>query len=435
MDALEDFRKELKTHHQETLAFLQQAEIHASKSGNNDLLKFIEKEKKKVEKRLSQIREWSEDLSPIVQNAVQVRTKDLEKQIEVLHKTKEALRSDNLFLEYKKKDLLNLTTALEETNEDISSKNAELIQQQQTITQQSLELHAIHQEILEKHRELERQKEALQDQSDYLHEANQTITMMHQEVQQQKNEILKKNEELLNLNNEKNNLIGIVAHDLKSPLNQMRGLLSIIKVKIDKSDSETVACLDMIEKSATRLTALIAKILDVEAIESKDLNLVIERFSLSEILKLLVERYSLSAKEKSIRLISQFEDEILVMADKVYAMQIFDNLLSNAIKFSPSNKNIFIRVIKEKDQVITEIRDEGPGISEEDMKKLFGKYQKLSARPTGNESSTGLGLSIVKKFVEAMDGQIWCESQFGDGASFFVSLEQKQSLKMHDLSV
>jgi signal transduction histidine kinase len=430
MDALEDFKKELKNHHQETLAFLKQAETHASKSGNNDLLKFIEKEKKKVEKRLSVIQERTEDLNPIVQNAVQVRTKDLEKQIEMLHKTKEALRSDNLFLEYKKKDLLNLTTALEETNEDISTKNAELVQQQQTITQQSVELHAIHQEILEKHRELERQKEALQDQSDYLHEANQTITTMHEEVQQQKNEILKKNEELLNLNNEKNNLISIVAHDLKSPLNQMRGLLSIIKVKIDKSDSETMACLEMIEKSATRLTTLIAKILDVEAIESKDLNLVVERFSLSELLKILVERYTLSAKEKSIQLVSEFEDEILVLADKVYTMQIFDNLLSNAIKFSPPNKNVFIRVYKDKEKVTTQIKDEGPGISEDDMKKLFGKYQKLSARPTGNEASTGLGLSIVKKFVEAMNGQIWCESQFGDGASFFVSLENKQPLKM-----
>jgi signal transduction histidine kinase len=253
---------------------------------------------------------------------------------------------------------------------------------------------------------------------------------MHEEVQQQKNEILKKNEELLNLNNEKNNLISIVAHDLKSPLNQMRGLLSIIKVKIDKSDSETIACLEMIEKSATRLTTLIAKILDVEAIESKDLNLVTERFNLSELLRLLVERYTLSATEKSIKLIFEHEDEILVMADKVYTMQIFDNLLSNAIKFSPSNTNIFIRVKKEKDKVITAIKDEGPGISEEDMKKLFGKYQKLSARPTGNEASTGLGLSIVKKFVEAMNGQIWCESQFGEGASFFVALENKQPLKM-----
>jgi signal transduction histidine kinase len=424
MDALEDFKKELKSHHQEMLAFLQQAEGHASTSGNSELLKFIEKEKKKVTKRLGAIQERSEELHPLVQNAIQVRTKDLERQIEILHKTKEALRSDNLLLEYKKKDLLNLTTTLEETNEDISTKNAELIEQQQTITQQSMELHAIHREILEKHEELERQKEALQDQSDYLHEANQAITLMHEEVQQQKNEILKKNEELLNLNNEKNNLISIVAHDLKSPLNQMRGLLSIIKVKIDRSDSETIACLEMIEKSASRLTALIAKILDVEAIESKDLNLVIERFNLSEVLKLVAERYKFSADEKSIAIINEFDDEVLVTGDKVYTMQIFDNLISNAIKFSPSNKNMFIRVSKERDRIVSEIKDEGPGISADDMKKLFGKYQKLSARPTGNESSTGLGLSIVKKFVEAMNGQIWCESELGAGASFFVSLEK-----------
>lgn len=424
MDALEDFKKELKSHHQETLAFLQQAEIHASAFADKKLLKFIEKEKKKVEKRLIQIQERSAELQPIMQNAIEIRTKDLELQIQALHKTKEALRSDNLFLEYKKKDLLHLASTLEETNEDISSRNEELLRQQQTITQQSLELQAIHKEILEKHHELQTQKEALQDQSDYLHEANQTITMMHEEVQQQKNEILKKNEELLNLNNEKNNLISIVAHDLKSPLNQMRGLLSIIKVKIDKTDAETVACLEMIEKSATRLTALIAKILDVEAIESKDLNLVIERFSLSEILKLLAERYKLSAAEKSITILNEFEEDVLVMADKVYTMQIFDNLLSNAIKFSPPDKKVYIRIDKGTDRIVTEIKDEGPGISADDMKKLFGKYQKLTARPTGNESSTGLGLSIVKKFAEAMDGQIWCESELGNGASFLVSLNK-----------
>ena len=77
--------------------------------------------------------------------------------------------------------------------------------------------------------------------------------------------------------------------------------------------------------------------------------------------------------------------------------------------------------------MLAEVNDEGPGLSEEDKRKLFGKYQKLSARPTGNESSTGLGLSIVKKFVEAMNGRIWCESELGSGASFFVALElQKQ---------
>ena len=80
------------------------------------------------------------------------------------------------------------------------------------------------------------------------------------------------------------------------------------------------------------------------------------------------------------------------------------------------NKNI----LKNETDIICEIRDQGPGISDVDKKKLFLKYQKLSAKPTGNEGSTGLGLSIVKKYVEAMNGKIWCESEEGKGAGFFV---------------
>ncbi len=72
---------------------------------------------------------------------------------------------------------------------------------------------------------------------------------------------------------------------------------------------------------------------------------------------------------------------------------------------------------------ITCIRDEGPGMTKDDMKKIFGKFQKLSAKPTGNEKSTGLGLSIVKKYVETMDGKVWCESEHSKGASFFVEFD------------
>ena len=111
-------------------------------------------------------------------------------------------------------------------------------------------------------------------------------------------------------------------------------------------------------------------------------------------------------------------------ADANYIDQVIENLLSNAIKFSPSNKNIYIHVSVTDTNALCEIRDEGPGLSEDDKKKLFSKYQKLSAKPTGNETSTGLGLSIVKKFVEAMNGEIWCESEIEKGASFFVKFER-----------
>lgn len=427
MEGFEKFKSHLKQHQEGMLLFLDQAENEANSVGSKQLLELIKHEKVKIAKSLSSLSAESVELHLSIQKTLQEKTKQLEREIDKLNKTKDALVSDNLLLEYKKKDLLQLTDKLEEANEAISIKNKELVLQEQHIREQANRLNEINEAILEQHQELQRQKEALQDQSDYLHEANQTITSMHEEVQKQKEEILKKNEELLNLNNEKNNLIGIVAHDLKSPLNQMKGLLSIVKMSAATFDKETLACLDMMEKSAERLTGLIAKILDVEAIEANQMNLSFEQFNLSELVLSVVERFRHTAIAKFIPLHTTIQPEVFVFADRMYATQVLDNLISNAIKFSPPYKNIYISIsVQENGELVFQVRDEGPGLTDSDKKKLFGKYQKLSARPTGNESSSGLGLSIVKKFVEAMHGKIWCESEFGQGASFFVTLPSKE---------
>jgi signal transduction histidine kinase len=422
MDDFEEFENDLKNHNKTLLSFLEQAETEAARAGHDDLIRFLQMEKDNVKQGLVSLTERTKKFYPALQKALDKRTSRLEKQIEVLNKTKDTLMSDNILLEYKKKDLLLLTQKLEEAYEEITAKNNELIQQQKKIYDQAEKLNVVHQQILEKNRELEQQKEALLDQSDYLHEANQAITQMHEQVQKQKDEILQKNEELLNLNNEKNNLIGIVAHDLKSPLNQMKGLLSIIKLTSKSLDEETTQYVTMLESSTNRLTDMIGKILDVEAIDAKKVNLTMEKVQLSEVMKSLTDRFQISAKQKNISLFSAIQDNIIVFADRLYTEQVFENLISNAIKFSPVNKKIFVNVSQHNGKAIGEIKDEGPGLSEDDKKKLFGKYQKLSARPTGNEISTGLGLSIVKKFVDAMNGEIWCESELGKGASFFVKL-------------
>jgi signal transduction histidine kinase len=422
MNDFEGFEEDLKNHHMALLSFLEQAESEAMRAGHEDLIRFLQEEKNNVTQGLTSLAAKSKKFYPALQKALDKRTSRLEKQIEVLNKTKDTLMSDNILLEYKKKDLLLLTQKLEEAYDEISAKNKELIQQQQKIFEQAEKLNTVHQQILEKNRELEQQKEALLDQSDYLHEANQTITQMHEQVQKQKDEILQKNEELLNLNNEKNNLIGIVAHDLKSPLNQMKGLLSIIKLTSKSLDEETSQYVSMMESSTNRLTDMIGKILDVEAIDSKKVNLTIEEINLSEIFHALIERFELSAKQKDISIFPAIDKNVMVMSDRMYTEQVFENLISNAIKFSPSNRKIFVNLSAGTGKAVGEIKDEGPGITDEDKKKLFGKYQKLSARPTGNEISTGLGLSIVKKFVDAMGGEIWCESEAGKGASFFVKL-------------
>ena len=96
--------------------------------------------------------------------------------------------------------------------------------------------------------------------------------------------------------------------------------------------------------------------------------------------------------------------------------------MSNAVKYSPPGKNIHVRLKKLPEVIRCEVQDEGPGLSAEDQKKLFGKFARLSAKPTGGEHATGLGLSIVKKLVEAMNGQVWCESEPGEGAKFVVQL-------------
>src|SRR5262249_50560233 len=113
---------------------------------------------------------------------------------------------------------------------------------------------------------------------------------------------------------------------------------------------------------------------------------------------------------------------VAVVVDAGVMVQVIENLVSNAVKYSPAGKNIFVRLRGEQNAARLEVQDEGPGLSAEDQKKLFGKFARLSAKPTGGEHSTGLGLSIVKKMVEAMNGRVWCESQLGHGATFIVAL-------------
>jgi signal transduction histidine kinase len=421
MNKFQDLKKDVKRHHDALTKLFEKAEAHASKTNDQKLLQFLDREKRRMQKMLLKLEVQSKELYPSFQRELKKRTAKLEAKLAKAVKSRETLVSDNYLLEYKKKDLLLLTTKLEEANDEISVKNQELMAQQGKIQDQAEKLNTIHREILDKNEELELQKESLLDQSDYLHEANETITQMHRDLEKQKNEILQKNQELLNLNNEKNNLIGIVAHDLKSPLNQIRGLLSIMKLTTENLNEEALSYIDMMEASSGRLSDMIAKILDVEAIESQKLNLVIEPVCVSETLRDLAQRYRMAAEKKAITIQALFQESVIARVDRGYAEQVFENLLSNAIKFSPSDRNVFINLSLEKNKVICEIRDEGPGLTESDKKKLFGKYQKLSARPTGDETSTGLGLSIVKKFVEAMDGEIWCVSEAGKGASFFVA--------------
>jgi signal transduction histidine kinase len=131
------------------------------------------------------------------------------------------------------------------------------------------------------------------------------------------------------------------------------------------------------------------------------------------------QRPHATAKQQTIHLQTEPTPATAIL-DPGVILQILENLVSNAVKYSPPGKEIFVRLKKLPNGVRVEVQDQGPGLSSEDQKKLFGKFARLSAKPTGGEHSTGLGLSIVKKMVEAMNGKVWCESEFGQGATFIV---------------
>lgn len=261
----------------------------------------------------------------------------------------------------------------------------------------------------------------LQESFNHLEDKIQTRT---QEIETQNFKLTRLNEELVKVNQDKNEFLSIVAHDLKNPLSAIQGSALLIQTDYkDLSSEEVIEFASMIFTSSQQMFDLIKNLLDINQIESGNMRLLLETINILSILQALVNEYRKRAKTKGIRL--QFQcptTQHLVLADENSLRQILDNLISNAVKYSPSGKHITIRLHQKDSCVRCEIQDEGPGLSEQDQQKLFSKFTRLTAQPTGDEHSSGLGLFIVKKLVEIMQGSVWCESELGQGATFIVEL-------------
>ncbi len=266
---------------------------------------------------------------------------------------------------------------------------------------------------------------------------------------------------------EKNEFLGIATHDLKNPLTSISLSASMLqsfgsRYTVEKQHKHLQSILSDVD----RMMAIITNLLDINTLERGGMQFTIVSFDIASVVEATVDHYRELAAAKNITLhFSNDAESSIAAADEQALMQVLDNLISNAVKYSPLGKNVFVRVRSHSREVIghsslaighsssdnalmtnvlmtnapmtnvpmtnvpmtndyirVEVQDEGQGISEDDMKKLFGKFARLTARPTGGEHSTGLGLSIVKKMVEAMNGRVWCESELGKGATFIVEL-------------
>ena len=252
---------------------------------------------------------------------------------------------------------------------------------------------------------------------------NTLLTDQNHEIREQGKEINKQNQELKELHHEKDGVLAIVAHDLKSPLNKMKGLAHLVALAGPVTE-EQEEFLDLISEVSIAGENLIRDLIDI----SKPPDAQQEKERISRIdLNYFVPRYlrSIEAAAAQKSIVLEFvpsETDFFVAAERQKLSRIMENLVPNAIKFSPPGKKVWVKVRPEKDFGLVSIKDEGPGLTPEDKEKMFKKFQKLSAKPTGGENSTGLGLSIVKTFTERMNGKVEVQSEQGKGAEFIVFL-------------
>jgi signal transduction histidine kinase len=307
------------------------------------------------------------------------------------------------------------------------------------VASRTVELEAMLVEVETTSKEIQRQHEILEEQAREIEFVNSELQMTNQTLED-------KNGELALLNNEKNEFLGIASHDLKNPLASI--ILTIDKIQryASRMTAEQITqSQNSIRQTAQRMVTIITNLLDVNALESGKINIVIEPVDVSAIVQTIVHDYQEKAALKNILLYAEgTETQHYALADGNIVQEVLDNLVSNAVKYSPHGKRVWVSVVSDESNLterlsssealasglITDayacllltVRDEGQGLTEEDKGRLFGKFARLSAQPTGGEHSTGLGLSIVKKLVEAMHGRVWCESELGKGATFVVEL-------------
>lgn len=228
---------------------------------------------------------------------------------------------------------------------------------------------------------------------------------------------------LKELAEDKDELLGILAHDLKNHLGGLNMSTKLLCERLRNSHDERIQRLaDNAFYSSGQLLAFVKDFLANAAAEYKfepQLTTVDAAATASAAIRLFEERL----RHKQLDVQTDFpQNEVIALADAHAMDQIFSNLLSNAVKFSPPGKKIFVAVRGNGQYVECSIRDEGPGFTEGDKARMFRRYGRLSARPTGGETSTGLGLSIVRKLVLAMNGELTCETNPGHGANFTIRL-------------
>ncbi len=255
-------------------------------------------------------------------------------------------------------------------------------------------------------------------------------------IEKQNRQLETQRDDLAEANKLKSELLAIAAHDLKNPLQSVVGFASLIEEKVEPQ-SEFAQMSRFIKQSADKMLRLINDLLDTTVMQMGRMKLRKASIDVGKLIEDVVDDHLAAAQRKNQTIEVTTDKNAVASVDEERMRQVLSNLISNAIKYSPTGKTIYVETkktgIRRQDTeeistlppsdscILISVRDEGKGLTESDKAKLFQQFQRLSAQPTGGESSTGLGLWIAKEIVELHGGKIWAESK-GNGSTFFVEL-------------
>ena len=247
------------------------------------------------------------------------------------------------------------------------------------------------------------------------------VALRTEEVLDQKKEIENQAVLLKEANDQKNKLFSIISHDLRSPLSSLKGIIHMLDPKIlNKDDLEEIR--NEISARINGLSDVMINLLDWAKGQMEGATFYPEHFDLAGLCNEMIQLYEVAAKEKGVTLRNKVKSGSMVFADLNQVRVILRNLIENALKFTDRDDAIEISSSKDEDAKMTiMVRDTGLGMSKNKVESLFS-FQTKPVPGTGGEKGVGLGLLLVKEFVEKNGGSVWLESEPGKGSAFFFTL-------------
>ncbi len=220
--------------------------------------------------------------------------------------------------------------------------------------------------------------------------------------------------------------VSFAAHALNNFLTVTGGTVELLLFSLaDHPDPQVRTGLEALQQATNLMTHTVSQLMNAST--DRDAKLRFEQVDLPLMVERFIRIYQRIANRKQVRCLGESTVDVPpVWTDRVATWAVLDNLLSNAVKYSPPGKRVWVEVSTERDGVVCSVRDEGPGLGEEDQAKLFQRGAQLTPKPTAGEPSTGYGLAVAKEFIERLGGTIWCESVLGQGSSFSFRLPRYQ---------